>query len=157
MSALQAILAGSLFLALPSSASAQKFSDVAQQLDAAEAMTRKAALGVPIRVQVSYQLQLPTAARPVSVEEQALAVGTSHEAIYKLAARECDHLRVVVSGDCRMTSLNVGNANGGYNQQAGFQQVTGNATFELIPRPAELTPPPAPTPSLQAAPATSTP
>lgn len=112
----------------------QTFSDVARQLDAADAMTKQASPGIPVHIQVAYQLKLP--ANPsATLDEQVQGFTAAHKAIYELAAHECDQLMAVTPGECRMVSVTIGQGGMPYNGQGATLQVAGSAMFELTPRP----------------------
>ena len=124
-----------IVLAVPAAAQVQKFSDVAQQLDGLDQPRPSRA---PLRVQVSYQLQVPVD-HDASVEDQKTAIASIHDALYDLAGHECDHLQAAFRMECRLASITVGNAGQGYGN-ANTMSATASAGFDLSPLPP--TPPP---------------
>ncbi len=83
-----------------------------------------------LHVQVSYQLQQPIAAAG-SLDEQKAAMKLDHAAFYELASKECELLRSVFPGNCRLAALNVSGSIGqSFN---GISFAHANATFEVTP------------------------
>ncbi len=126
-------LAAALLLCGTTVAEAQKFTDVAQQLDAADQMLRPPLKPVATRVQVNYQFLVP-GGRADTIEEQKASITSSHAALYQMAAHECEQLQIVMAGDCRLVSMTINNSSQGYNQANLSLQVSGSAMFDLTSR-----------------------
>lgn len=94
----------------------------------------------PLRVQVTYQVQLPSD-RNATLEDQAGAIVTAHAALYDLAKRECDLLVKDFDGDCRVVNLSVSNAMQTFGPSAAMP-FNASATIEMTPRPAAPAPKP---------------
>ena len=111
-------------------ARAATFTDITQQLDAADQATRPPPKPAAVHVQVNYQLQAP-GSRADALEEQKANIASSHAALYQMAARECEQLKVILDGDCRIVSITINNVSQGYNQVNPSLQVGASANFEL--------------------------
>lgn len=120
-------------LTLGSPAFAQTFQDVGEQLNAIDHVARRAVAVPSIRVQISYLLQWP-GNKAETIDEQKAFVASSHEAIYDLAAHECEHLKAVSAGPCRLVSINVTNAAQSNGQGTANAVATANATFDILPK-----------------------
>ena len=117
-----------LLALLPTAGHAGTFTDVAQQLDAADrtAPSQKARV---VRVQVTYQFQI-TANPTDSIEQQQDAIAKSHATIYKMAAKECDQIQIVLPGECHIASMTIDNRAQSMNQQSALF-VSAQIGFEL--------------------------
>lgn len=127
-------LVAAIFLLAATNAKAQKFSDVAQQLDTGDrpAVVQQQSRTAPIRVQVTYQLQWPVGLAQ-SLDDQKTAITRVHAAFYDLASHECDQLKSLAGGDCRLASLNIGNTGYPQSNPAATFQANATATFEVTP------------------------
>lgn len=87
----------------------------------------------PFRTQVQTQLSMVTAAQ--SLEEQRAQGENARRSLYEVANRECNTLRDVFGGECRLMSLNV--TSSVQQRQSGMGiaseqlMTSANATYEV--------------------------
>jgi hypothetical protein len=85
-----------------------------------------------MRIQANFQLMTPL---PVGMEtsDQMKAMETVRRTLYDVAAHECDLLKAVFKGSCRLMSLNVNNSL--QDRSQGMQSVSAgvNASYEVAP------------------------
>ena len=133
-----ALLAFAIF-AVPVAASSQQFPDLAMQLDRADRGQFGTGRSALPRVQVNYQLQVPTD-RNGSVDDQKASIATVHDALYDLIAHECEHLQTAFKADCRIASMSIGNIGQTFNNTS-TATASASATFDLFTAAARQSPP----------------
>jgi hypothetical protein len=85
-----------------------------------------------MRIQANFQFMTPLPAG-METSDQMKAMETVRRTLYDVAAHECDLLKAVFKGSCRLMSLNVNNSL--QDRSQGMQSVSAgvNASYEVAP------------------------
>ncbi|MGE3247685.1 MAG: hypothetical protein AB7F96_07880 [Beijerinckiaceae bacterium] len=98
----------------------------------AQARDIRSLMGKPgVQISSSFQTSVPVTGQ-MSVEEEARATESARKALYQIAARECDVIKAVFKGECRMTHLNVRSFIQDRGNGARQISVSANATYTIV-------------------------